>query len=212
MNLRRYSKQTKAGRTRILAAVLIFAASQVVLAQSLTGKWAAVQRVLDNGEPLKMVLALQQSGDKVTGTLTTISRAVDVNGTVTGKHFELFGSMNAKKPFLTGDLEGSDLHLVLRGTENIVAHPATAADEIEIPKYIAPPPLHDVASNGLAKTPPMGWNSWNLFAGKIDQETVKTMADAMVSSGMRDAGYVYVNIDDTCAGRTGKSARQSQVP
>jgi alpha-galactosidase len=200
MNLRRYSKQTKAGRTRILAAVLIFAASQVVLAQSLTGKWAAVQRVLDNGEPLKMVLALQQSGDKVTGTLTTISRAVDVNGTVTGKHFELFGSMNAKKPFLTGDLEGSDLHLVLRGTENIVAHPATAADEIEIPKYIAPPPLHDVASNGLAKTPPMGWNSWNLFAGKIDQETVKTMADAMVSSGMRDAGYVYVNIDDTWEG------------
>jgi alpha-galactosidase len=185
---------------RILAAMLVVAASQVGLAQSLTGRWAAVERALDNGEQLKVVLALQQSGDKVTGKLTMISRAIDVSGTVTGKHFELYGSMFPKRPFLTGDLEGSDLHLVVRGTEKIVAHPATAADEIAIPAYIAPPALHDVASNGLAKTPPMGWNSWNLFAGKIDQETVKTMADAMVSSGMKDAGYIYVNIDDTWEG------------
>jgi alpha-galactosidase len=52
----------------------------------------------------------------------------------------------------------------------------------------------------LAATPPMGWNSWNHFAGKIDDATVRTQADAMVSSGMRDAGYVYVNIDDTWEG------------
>lgn len=57
-----------------------------------------------------------------------------------------------------------------------------------------------VPSNGLAKTPPMGWNSWNLFAGKVDDPTVRTIADAMVTSGMRDAGYVYVNIDDTWEG------------
>jgi len=49
-----------------------------------------------------------------------------------------------------------------------------------------------------------------LFAGKIDDQTVRTMADAMVSSGMRDAGYVYVNIDDTwkaCAMRRGICSR-----
>lgn len=46
----------------------------------------------------------------------------------------------------------------------------------------------------------MGWNSWNLFADKVDDTTVRTMADAMISSGMRDAGYVYVNIDDTWQG------------
>jgi len=57
-----------------------------------------------------------------------------------------------------------------------------------------------VKSNGLATTPPMGWNSWNLFAEKVDDQTVRTMADAMVSSGMRDAGYIYVNIDDTWEG------------
>jgi len=49
----------------------------------------------------------------------------------------------------------------------------------------------------IAPTPPMGWNSWNHFARKIDDATVRAQADAMVSSGMRDAGYVYINIDDT---------------
>ncbi len=57
----------------------------------------------------------------------------------------------------------------------------------------------------LAATPPMGWNSWNKFAGKVDDAAVRGAADAMVSTGMRDAGYVYVNIDDTWeAGRDAK--------
>jgi len=46
----------------------------------------------------------------------------------------------------------------------------------------------------------MGWNSWNKFAEKVDDKTVREIADAMVSSGMKDAGYVYVNIDDTWEG------------
>jgi alpha-galactosidase len=49
----------------------------------------------------------------------------------------------------------------------------------------------------VAATPPMGWNSWNHFAEKIDDATVRTQAEAMVSNGMRDAGYIYINIDDT---------------
>jgi alpha-galactosidase len=50
--------------------------------------------------------------------------------------------------------------------------------------------------NGLAKTPPMGWNSWNIFAGNIDETKIKQIADTMVNSGMRDAGYIYLNLDD----------------
>lgn len=53
------------------------------------------------------------------------------------------------------------------------------------------------AQKPLAATPPMGWNSWNHFAGKVDDAGVRAQADAMVTSGMRDAGYTYVNIDDT---------------
>jgi len=51
-----------------------------------------------------------------------------------------------------------------------------------------------------AATPPMGWNSWNHFKDKVDDKTIRATADAMVSSGMRDAGYVYINIDDTWEG------------
>jgi alpha-galactosidase len=52
----------------------------------------------------------------------------------------------------------------------------------------------------LAATPPMGWNSWNLFAGRVNDADVRAAADAMISSGMKDAGYIYVNIDDTWQG------------
>jgi len=49
---------------------------------------------------------------------------------------------------------------------------------------------------GLALTPPMGWNSWNKFACNVDENLIKQVADAMVASGMKDAGYTYINIDD----------------
>ena len=48
----------------------------------------------------------------------------------------------------------------------------------------------------LAKTPPMGWNSWNRFACNVSEKLIKQMADEMVASGMQKAGYEYVVIDD----------------
>lgn len=48
----------------------------------------------------------------------------------------------------------------------------------------------------LAKTPPMGWSSWNKFGGNINENSIREIADAMVSSGLADCGYVYVNVDD----------------
>jgi alpha-galactosidase len=50
--------------------------------------------------------------------------------------------------------------------------------------------------NGLARTPPMGWNSWNKFGCKVSESLIREMADTLVSSGMRDAGYQYLVIDD----------------
>ncbi len=60
-------------------------------------------------------------------------------------------------------------------------------------------PAH--AQTTLASTPPMGWNSWNHFAKKVTDADVRAAADALVASGMRDAGYIYVNIDDTWEGQ-----------
>ena len=51
-------------------------------------------------------------------------------------------------------------------------------------------------SANLALTPPMGWNSWNKFGCNVSEDMIKGMADAVVKSGMKDAGYIYVNIDD----------------
>lgn len=51
-------------------------------------------------------------------------------------------------------------------------------------------------SEDLAPTPPMGWNTWNIFQTKIDEPLLKSMVDAYVSSGMRDAGYTYFVLDD----------------
>jgi alpha-galactosidase len=50
--------------------------------------------------------------------------------------------------------------------------------------------------NGVARTPPMAWNSWNIFYGDIDEIKIKGIADTLVSSGMRDVGYNYLNLDD----------------
>ncbi|GFR39915.1 hypothetical protein Agub_g421, partial [Astrephomene gubernaculifera] len=50
--------------------------------------------------------------------------------------------------------------------------------------------------NGVGKTPAMGWNSWNYFRCNINETIIKQVADAIVSSGLKDAGYTYVNIDD----------------
>src|SRR5277367_5868417 len=70
---------------------------------------------------------------------------------------------------------------------------------------ILPTPCLPAQATYIAATPPMGWNSWNHFRNKVDDATIRAQAEAMVTSGMRDAGYVYVNIDDTWEGERDSS-------
>jgi alpha-galactosidase len=56
------------------------------------------------------------------------------------------------------------------------------------------------AQSQVALTPPMGWNSWNYFAEKVTDKDIRDSADQIVANGMKDAGYIYVNIDDTWEG------------
>jgi alpha-galactosidase len=194
------------GTTRVtLSACGMFLACLIlitpqVIGQGIVGRWAAMGATLDNGEQQKSILELKQDGNVLTGTLKTMGFAVNLKGTATGGHFELFSEWDDKRPYLVGDLTNGELHMLQGRRREIVAKPAASGEDIATASYIEPPSLHRVPYNGLAKTPPMGWNSWNLFAGKVDDQTVRTMADAVVSSGMRDAGYIYVNIDDTWEG------------
>ena len=54
--------------------------------------------------------------------------------------------------------------------------------------------------DALAQTPPLGWNSWNVWAAEVDDQKVRAAADAMVSSGLAGQGYTYINIDDAWEG------------
>ena len=181
-------------------AIVLFLGVTTIHAQSLTGRWSVNGNKLENGEQNTTILDLKQDGNQLTGNIESLGYSIPVKGTVNGAHFELFvPDWNDKKPVFEGDLVNGEIKGSQWGKE-LTARPATSEDKIVRPAYIAPPPLHKIPYNGLAKTPPMGWNSWNLFAEKVDDQTVRTIADAMVSSGMRDAGYIYVNIDDTWEG------------
>ena len=61
-----------------------------------------------------------------------------------------------------------------------------------------------VVGDTIALTPPMGWNSWNVFGGGVDEAKVRAAADAMVSSGLADHGWNYINIDDFWQNRPGE--------
>jgi alpha-galactosidase len=60
----------------------------------------------------------------------------------------------------------------------------------------AGPASAQLERNSLAPTPPMGWNSWNKFACHVDEDLIKSVADAIARNGMKEAGYQYVVIDD----------------
>lgn len=85
-----------------------------------------------------------------------------------------------------------------------------APTEVLPPGRLPLPELATTSDNGLARTPPMGWNSWNHFADRVDDRIVREAADALVNSGLAAAGYQYINIDDCWQG--GRDAEGNLVP
>ncbi len=109
--------------------------------------------------------------------------------------------------------DGLNLHVLITyeggGRDEATAVPV-AESQMSPPARIEPPAVRDLPYNRLAATPPMGWNSWNHFAERVDDTTIRQTADAMISSGMAAAGYLYVNIDDTW--EAGRDAKGNIVP
>src|SRR5690348_10272796 len=94
--------------------------------------------------------------------------------------------------------------------------PAAAALALAVPMLAAVPAVTRQApalalDNGLARTPPMGWNDWNAFGCNVSDPLVRATADAFVSLGLRDAGYTFVNIDDCWMTRS-RDAQGNLVP
>jgi alpha-galactosidase len=192
-----------------LISMMAFAA--VLLAQtSLTGFW--VLRVpRGDGTFAETFFDLKQNGESITGEMVQGQRRVPLQegSFKDGKlHFAIpqgrGGPGRDGQPVplraYDGVVEGSKITFTetpFRNGQPVASLLERSKPEAATPAKLPLPELHPVRDNGLARTPPMGWNSWNKFHRFIDDKTVREIADAMVSSGMKDAGYLYVNLDDT---------------
>ena len=175
--------------------------------EPLTGNWVVRTPATNNDGTFRTTyLNLKQDGQKITGTIRVTQFFYKISESTGGPDgFTITGSMmdgkNERKVQYEGKLVGDQLQVSTRRRPQdpptqMVAVRAPASEGAMPPRNPLPA-LHKVADNGLARTPPMGWNSWNKFASRVDDATVRTIADAVVSSGMKDAGYIYINIDDT---------------
>ena len=166
-------------------------------AADLSGAWR-MDLTRRGGVTLTTYFILRQSGAALDGTVV-INGAVDLP--LRRPHLEgadgVFGTDWNTDYRLRP--EGEKLHVTLTyGGKSTEESTATRVPEAEAhpPSTLPLPALASVPFNGLALTPPMGWNSWNHFGDRVDDTTVRTAADTLVSSGLAAAGYVYVNIDD----------------
>jgi alpha-galactosidase len=174
---------------------------------NLTGVWAADLAMAD-GNIVRSYLDLQQNGDRITGAFWyDLLRRPILKGTIAnGKlhlEFQLWEDNPPPLGICNGVIEGDKLRLKVDLVDD--AHLAGVAERanreaLAPPARLPLPELHEVSDNGLARTPPMGWNSWNHFKNKVSDAMIRAMADAMVASGMKQAGYTYINIDDTWEG------------
>jgi alpha-galactosidase len=186
---------------------LLFIAIPALAQTDLSGFW--VLRIpTGDGNYRETFLDLKQSGESVTGRILPGYREFPISeGTFTNGKLHLvvsshFGGQERRITY-EGAVENGRISMTVSFPGR---QPLAGVAERTNPEATLPPPrlplpaLHDVPYNGLARTPPMGWNSWNKFAGKVDDAVVRGAADAIVDTGMKDAGYIFINIDDTWQG------------
>src|SRR5271170_76666 len=147
-------------------------------------------------------LELRQDGETVTGSRRG-GPPQSLSGTLHDGKLHLEGSPGrngGKGPVYEAAEAKGDKFAVIGTTPN--GDPATPGtlervtrDEA-LPARLPLPELRGLPDNGLVRTPPMGWNSWNKFHDHFDDATVRQMADAMVASGMSKAGYTYIIVDE----------------
>ena len=190
-------------RCGLVTAVLLFWTCSL-FASDIDGHWRLLRHT-DDGNTLEIFLDLKQQGPRLTGMLLVDWGDLPISdGSVNGDEVSFTVGDDPSSAFrFSGEIKGNEMRL-LQYDPNVGSFPISAirmaSDEPVSPSRLPLPELHVVQDNGLVRTPPMGWNSWNFFHDKIDDVIVRQIADTIVATGMRDAGYVYLNIDDTWEG------------
>jgi alpha-galactosidase len=191
------------------------AVGRPLTAQSdLSGYWDARTPNGNDGTFRDTYLEIQQRGDTIGGMVIRHPNGIPLAGTYKDGALHFLAQRPGQQWSITfdGTYEDGKLLLTIRGEDGTGRAVAErVSKEATMPPAPLPlPTLKNLPDNGLARTPPMGWNSWNKFADKVDDASVRAMADAMVSSGMSQAGYVYINIDDTW--ELGRDAKGNLLP
>ena len=179
-----------------LGVILLLTQSLAFAQSDVTGFW---KFSVPNGGV--SYLELKQTGETLTGT-THGGRPVSLTGTLRDGKLHLEGTVSRLGGNHTIAFDGvrnKDGFSVSGNTPNGEKANGTlervTRDEA-LPARLPLPDLQDLPDNGLVRTPPMGWTSWNKFHDHFDDATVRQMADAMVASGMDKAGYTYIIVDE----------------
>lgn len=194
----------------VVTSALLFLVHGIALGQTdLTGYW---KYSIPNGGVT--YLELKQSGETITGNGHG-GPTRQLSGTLHGGklHLEIpspFGPANANRVTTYDAVVKGDKFPATRKQPGEAATSGAlervTRDEA-FPPRLPLPDLRALPDNGLARTPPMGWNSWNRFHDKFDDATVRQMADAMVASGMSKAGYNYIIVDEGWSSYRDKDGR-----
>ena len=177
-----------------LSSIAIYMVSAHQTDDRLTGNWAVRNVGTTDGVTRSTYFNLKYEGGKITGTIRATQFFYTIKESTGGPDgFTIIAAMpdgrTERRVQYEGKLVGDELRIGRRNRPDqpiteMVANRAPAG-EGAMPARIEPPARHKVPYNGLAKTPPMGWNSWNKFAGRVDDAAVRGIADAMASNGMR---------------------------
>jgi alpha-galactosidase len=199
----------------MIAAMKIFVALFMLVcsasAEDFTGRWVGIEHLTGGPDfrTREWTVALIAEGGPVKGFVANPrATMLIVDGRVDGKNISFTMMREASgvdQPVeCSGELTTDGLKVTIpNGRAPLVffaEHVSKERPMMPAPKIALSNDFAPVKYNGLAKTPPMGWNSWNKFHRNVDDKAVRGMADAMASNGMKEAGYVYVNIDDTWQG------------
>ena len=195
----------------LLLATPAFAVQGAPAATGISGAWR-IDLPKPSGVTLHTVIILHQEGNNVEGKAFPNSSGEltiqDAHAEGADTVFKIdWGWIFRVRP------EGDSLRVAITygsGARDEVLAVRVPEDSLRFPVVLPLPAVRDLAENGLARTPPMGWNSWNHFAESVDDRIVRETADALVRSGMAHAGYVFVNIDDGWEG--GRDAWGNIVP
>jgi alpha-galactosidase len=178
-------------------------------ADSLSGTWLS-RFTAPGGAKRELLLALKVDGSRVEGETETPTRLAPlVEGTTDGTSFKaiaqsIWDGKLARRP-IEGKLEGEVLKVRIQAwpggpMADYEMRQVSKSTELPKAKPLPLPELVELKWDGLAKTPPMGWNTWNKFACRVSDQLIRETADSMAATGMRDAGYQYINIDDCWQG------------